>query len=256
MQGVDGNFYGTTSNGGLYKSGTFFKISATGNLKVLYTFNGTIPRPGGLMLANDGNFYGSTYYNVYRITPAGVFTLLLFPGGYGGSLPIEGTDGNFYGTTFADGTSNHGTIYEMPISGTTFTTLYSFMGYPDDGAFPSGGVLQATDGKFYGTTYSGGSSPCNYYNAGCGTVFSYDAGLSPFVALARPMGRVGLRFAVLGQGLTGTTAVSINGTAASFTVKSDTSLIATVPAGASSGYVTVTTPTGTLTSNTLFYVVP
>jgi hypothetical protein len=61
---------------------------------------------------------------------------------------------------------------------------------------------------------------------------------------------------VLGQGLTGTTSVSLNGIPATFTVKLDTALIANVPAGASSGYVNVTTPTGTLTSNAPFYVIP
>jgi hypothetical protein len=61
---------------------------------------------------------------------------------------------------------------------------------------------------------------------------------------------------VLGQGLTGTTSVSLNGVRANFAVKLDTSLIATVPTGATSGYVSVTTPSGELTSNAPFYVLP
>jgi len=60
----------------------------------------------------------------------------------------------------------------------------------------------------------------------------------------------------LGQGLSGTTNVSLNGVPTNFGVKSDTLLIATVPAGATNGYVTVTTPSGTLTSNAPFYVIP
>jgi hypothetical protein len=81
-------------------------------------------------------------------------------------------------------------------------------------------------------------------------------GLKPFVAFLRNAGKTGQAFGVLGQGLTGATSVSLNGTAASFTVKSDTLLTATVPAGATTGYVTVTTPSGELTSNIPFYVIP
>jgi uncharacterized repeat protein (TIGR03803 family) len=255
VQGIDGNFYGTTSTGGLYKEGTFFKIKPNGSFQLLYTFNPYAPVPGdGLILATDGNFYGTTQY-FFRITPAGVFTQLQFPG-YGANLPIQGSDGNLYATTQFGGSYGIGSIFEMPTDGTTQTTLYNFAGYPNDGSYPQSRLMQATDGTFYGTTYSGGSSPCNYFSAGCGTVFSYNAGLGPFVALIRRIGRVGQRFLVLGQGLTGTTSVSLNGTPASFTVKLDTSLVAMVPTGATSGYVTVTTPSGTLTSNTLFYVLP
>ena len=72
----------------------------------------------------------------------------------------------------------------------------------------------------------------------------------------RGAGSVGQRFGLLGQGFTGTTSVSLNGTSASFTIKSDTLIVATVPAGATTGYVTVTTPSGTLTSNVQFHVIP
>jgi len=67
---------------------------------------------------------------------------------------------------------------------------------------------------------------------------------------------VGQRGGILGQGFTGTTEVFLNGTAATFTVVSDTYIQATVPVGASSGFVTVNTPSGTLTSNVPFYVLP
>jgi len=71
--------------------------------------------------------------------------------------------------------------------------------------------VQATDGTFYGTTYTGGSSSCNFYSAGCGTVFSYDAGLAPFVSFVRGMAKIGQTFILLGQGFTGATSVSLNG---------------------------------------------
>jgi hypothetical protein len=101
----------------------------------------------------------------------------------------------------------------------------------------------------YGTTSAGGAYKW-------GTVFSLSTGLSPFVTFVRTSGKVGQTAQILGQGLTGTTAVSFNGTTASFVVHSDTYLTATIPSGASTGYVTVTTPSGTLKSKVRFRVIP
>jgi hypothetical protein len=87
-----------------------------------------------------------------------------------------------------------------------------------------------------------------------GTVFSLSTGLGPFVAFVRNAGRVGQTAEILGQGFAGTTGVSFNGGPATFTVRRDTFLTATVPAGAITGYVTVTTPSGALSSNVQFQV--
>ncbi len=81
-------------------------------------------------------------------------------------------------------------------------------------------------------------------------------GLNPFVTLPFPTGKVGTTVQILGQGFTGAMGVSFNGTPAIFTVVSDTYITATVPAGATTGSVTVTTPTVTLTSNVPFRVLP
>ena len=91
--------------------------------------------------------------------------------------------------------------------------------------------------------------------AGCGTIYGIATGLGPFVTFVHNSGTVGQSGGILGQGFTGTTSVSINGISAAFTVVSDTFLEATVPVGATTGYVTVTTPSGTLTSNVPFYVI-
>ena len=129
----------------------------------------------------------------------------------------------------------------------SLTTLHSFAS--SEGQGPWAGVIQATNGSFYGTTANGGAN-------GDGTVFNLSTGLKPFVAFVRVFGTVGDTVQILGQGFKGTTGVCFNGTSASFAVKSNTFLTAVVPAGATSGFVTVTTPTGTLTSNVPFRVVP
>jgi hypothetical protein len=103
----------------------------------------------------------------------------------------------------------------------------------------------------YGMTQLGGTG-----NAGpgcsagiCGVVYSLNIGAAPFVTFVVSAAKVGGTAEIMGQGFTGTTGVSFKGTAASFTVVSDTYITATVPTGATTGSVTVTTPGGTLTSN-------
>jgi hypothetical protein len=116
------------------------------------------------------------------------------------------------------------------------------------GAGPESIPMQHTNGKIYGL--AGGGT----YD--WGVVYSLDLGLGQFVRLVSTLGKVGKTIGVLGQGLTGTTEVSFNGVPASFVVNSDTYLRAIVPDGATTGFVTVTTPGGTLTSNQQFGVKP
>src|SRR5450759_156770 len=63
---------------------------------------------------------------------------------------VQGTDGNFYGTTLYGGTSGSGTVFKITPAGTR-STLYSFAG-SIDGGYPYAGLVQGTDGNFYGTT--------------------------------------------------------------------------------------------------------
>jgi uncharacterized repeat protein (TIGR03803 family) len=124
-----------------------------------------------------------------------------------------------------------------------------------DGTAPIVGLFQATNGTLYGTTEVGGDLSCNEPN-GCGTVFSISVGLGPFVSFVQRSGRVGAETIILGQGLASTGAVSFNGVPATIVTKSNNTLSVTIPEGATSGFVTVTTPTATLTSNTKFIVLP
>jgi len=271
---TDGNFYGTTPWGGVISDncpespppgcGTIFKITSDGAFTTLYEFDGSDgANPfSALMQAANGNFYGTTtqgeagdkYGSVFKMTPAGILTTLHNFDGPDGSGPwgaiIQATDGNLYGTTM-DGGSNYtygGTVFKID-SQDNVSTIYSFCFQVNctDGAGPMVSLLQATDGKFYGTTRGGGTHDN-------GVVFSLDLGLKPFVAFVGAFGRPGQMRGILGQGLTGTTSVSFNGTPANFTVVSDTLIHATVPAGATTGNVTISAPSGVLTSNVPFHV--
>src|SRR5262249_44398987 len=149
-----------------------------------------------------------------------------------------------------------GTIFRLSRAG-RLSTLYNFCSQANcsDGFEPWATLLQATDGKFYGTTM-GYFANCLQNDHDYGTVFQFWMGLSPYLTFIRPAGKVGQGAQIMGQELAGTTNVSFNGTPASFTVVSDTYIRATVPPGATTGYVTVTTPSGTLTSNVPFHVIP
>jgi uncharacterized repeat protein (TIGR03803 family) len=184
-QGKDGNFYGTTREGGSGAyggSGTVFKITPGGALTTQYNFctNPSCPdgaQPyAGLVQGKDGNFYGTTWWPeatdwVFKITPQGALTTLsMTPGGFPFAALVQGADGNFYGTTASGGSGGVGTVFKITRFG-TLTTLHSFEGYPTDGAAPGiGALVQGTDGNFYGTTQYGGANHGGCIET-CGTVF-------------------------------------------------------------------------------------
>jgi uncharacterized repeat protein (TIGR03803 family) len=174
VRGDDGNFYGTTIFGGANDQGTVFKVTPTGELSTLYSFcaqtnctDGDQPA-AGLVLGNDGNFYGITsgggaylyYGTVFKITPAGLLTTLHSFHGYptDGQAPVaalvQGSDGNFYGTTQIGGSGTFGTVFKITTSG-VLTTLYNF-GDGAHGWYPYAGLVQGSDGNLYGTTFFGG----------------------------------------------------------------------------------------------------
>ncbi|HEV2381130.1 MAG TPA: choice-of-anchor tandem repeat GloVer-containing protein [Terriglobia bacterium] len=185
VQGMDGSFYGTTFYGGLSGNGTVFRITPGGTLTTLYNFNeypdGGQPL-GSLVQAPNGILYGTTNAGglngdgtVYSITSQGALTTIhSFDYSDGWAVNdglILASDGNFYGTTTGGGSSSAcqdgcGTVFKITASG-KLTTLHNFDSI--DGAEPIGGLVQATDGDFYGTTGTGGTGyACPYQ---CGTVF-------------------------------------------------------------------------------------
>ena len=263
-QGTDGNFYGTTSNGDSF--GTVFKATPASACAVstIYGFSdagGDGAYPNGVLVQGaDGDFYssadeGSTANNgvLYKITSTGAYTEFIgFDGGTNGGHPVGGlllaTDGNWYGVTNVGGANGFGTIVQVSPDGKT-VQAFPFNG--SVGANPDVTLIQNTNGTIYGDTTIGGTT------TNTGTFFKL-TGLKfekkPFVSLLPTAGKVGSTVEILGQGLTGTKAVSFNGTAAKFKVVSATYMTAVVPAKATTGFVTVTTPKAKLTSNRQFQV--
>jgi len=159
--------------------------------------------PDSLIQASDGNFYGTTFDSretsygratglggsVFKLTPTGDFTLLYtfnsdpttghYPNGSAPGSLIEGSDGFLYGVAATGGqfsglaVSQPGNIFKIGKTGSGFQIVHTFCSLPKcaDGAFPAG-LIQASDGNFYGTTDGGGSfqgQSCQSF--GCGTVF-------------------------------------------------------------------------------------
>ena len=286
LQATDGNFYGTTVFGGASSAcggafmgcGTIFKITSGGTFTVLHNFLGGASgnRPqDGLIQGADGNLYGTTLEGgthhpsscswgcgiAFKISTSGTFTKLHDFDAADGSYPTSplmlATDGNYYGTTSSGGATTLvcsqfgcGTVFTMTPAG-ALTTLHYFDS--TDGMTPDAGLVQATNGILYGTTSTGGTSrACDF--APCGTIFSLDMGLGKFVETVPASGKTGAKVIILGNNLIGATAVTFNGTAATFKIVSATEITTTVPPGATTGPVRVTKPAGTLSSNIAFRV--
>jgi len=270
LLGQDGNFYGTTTGGGAALRGVVFQITPAGALTVLYNFctqanctDGLSPE-AALVQGSDGNFYGSTTGGgadnigiLFRLTPSGQFTILHVlcseascADGSGASPMVQATDGDFYGTMNRGGSHGDGAIFQMSSTG-TYNVLYNFCSQTDcaDGIFPAAGVMQDTNGTFYGTATTDGYT-------GHGTIYSLNTGLGPFVGLLPDSGKTDSKMAILGTDLSGASRVTFNGTAAAFAVKSKTLIVATVPSGATSGTINVQLSGGSLSSNVPFIVLP
>jgi uncharacterized repeat protein (TIGR03803 family) len=272
--GPNGTIYGTTGAGGAGGQGTIFAVSPNGKEQTLHSFAAAPDAVGnvvnGVILGTDGYLYGSLYAggtrafgSIFKVTTSGHYTTLVNfcanPGCDNSDEPegalVQGTDGNFYGTTYMGGPAFYGNIFQVTPSG-AFTQVYTFCngaGCPD-GENPVSGLVQGTDGNFYGATTGGSNQKACI--GGCGTLYSLSMGLSPFVEANPGTGKVGRRIDIFGDNLTGTSSVTFNGTPATFVVASSADIKAVVPDGATSGTIQVVTPGGTLNSNVAFRVVP
>jgi uncharacterized repeat protein (TIGR03803 family) len=178
VRDANGNSYGTTEGGGASRYGTVFTLDPTGKETALYSFpgypNGAYPF-AGLLLGASGALYGTTesgghhgYGTVFTVAKTGKETVLYkFTGApkdgvspYAGL--IQDLAGNLYGTTELGG-RGYGVLFKLLKTGRE-KVLYKFTGFPSDGEYPIGGLVQDKSGNFYGTTKGGGAN-------GCGTVF-------------------------------------------------------------------------------------
>jgi len=188
-----GAVYGTTSEGGAHGFGSIFRVGSDGSaFAVLHSFtyeDGARPY-ARLLEGPDGLFYGTTFSGgdsngrgtVFKVDPAGptvttlhVFTGTADDGANPGSGVILGADGFLYGTTESGGANtNFGTVFRIGTDGNDYSTVHSFDWA--GGEIPTGTVMQAADGRLYGTTQLGGAH-------GAGTIYRVDAGGSNFVTL-------------------------------------------------------------------------
>jgi uncharacterized repeat protein (TIGR03803 family) len=174
--GTDGNFYGTTTinsiSVGVNGPGTIFRMMPTGSVTQTHNFvtagiNAASNNASPPVQGRDGNFYGTTFAGgknghgaIYKLTPAGVFSIFYHFDGVHGSRPVAplvlSGDGNLYGTTRDGGVipncvnCSHGTVFKIASSG-ALTVLHSFDG-TNGGGQPLAPLIQGTDGKLYGTT--------------------------------------------------------------------------------------------------------
>jgi len=264
LLGIDGNLYGTTLGGGTYNSGTVFQFSPSAKtIKTLFSFHTEWSPQGPLIQGVDGALYGTTGSGgtgdggcVFRVTTSGSYKAIYqftVSGTTDGRYPqtgvVQGSDGFLYGVASDGGAFGLGTLFKVSTSGIGFQDLYDFQAATGD--TPSSALLLHTNGTLYGETFHGGT------HVAYGTVFSFTNKLKPFTApLVFHSAKVGGSVSLLGQGFTTATAVNFGATAATFTVKSDTFLVAKPAAGSTTAQITVKEPSGNLLTFQKFKIVP
>jgi uncharacterized repeat protein (TIGR03803 family) len=172
LEAGDGYLYGTTGDDGAGGNGIVFRITPSGSI---YTNLETLPggSTAGLTIGGDGNLYGVTSANVFRVTSSNTalatYTFNTTPDGNSpiGAL-VKGADGNLYGTANSGGAHGNGTVFRIT-GGNSLLNLHSFGDSAGDGYSPLGTLVLGSDGNFYGTTPAGGAQ-------GYGTIFRISPG--------------------------------------------------------------------------------
>jgi uncharacterized repeat protein (TIGR03803 family) len=269
VQGTDGNFWGTGYEGGAVGgNGGVFKITPAGKETLVYSFQGQGidgQNPyGSLIQGTDGNYYGTTlaggphqFGTVFQLTPKGVETALYnFPSQTDGAYPrlalTQGSDGLLYGiaTDCAGGGCGQAGLFTITTKA-VYNNIYLYpLGQPNSGQ-PFSPLLLSTNGTFYSTTEQGGTG-------NVGSFYSVSTKYSPFISLVNvKSGKEGTQVGILGQGFSSSSVVKFGGTTATTkTLSGSTFILATVPAGALTGTITVTTGSTTLTTKATYKITP
>jgi uncharacterized repeat protein (TIGR03803 family) len=268
IQATNGNFYGISQ--GLNVHGfneDIFQFTLAGKFTVQFK---SVPLDlgiSGLTQGANGNLYGAfeslsaDEINFFEVSTEGTdfvafapFTSLV------GTTTIPSlflaSDGNLWDTNFADSTATQGSIFSInPQNGAVLQT-FAFDGA--NGNSPLASVIQAADGTLVGSTELGGTISGGSNDFADGTVWTLDAGLpapAPAITLLNSTsGGVGSTVLINGHNFIGTTAVSFNGVNAPFQVLNTQFVSATIPAGATTGPVTLTNAGGKATSTQTFTV--
>lgn len=294
VQGSDGLLYGTTGTGGTaaHAGGVVFKVSTKGAITVLHNFDNTDTTDGfqplgGVVFDTNGNLYGTTtngaaggptqYGVLFEITKAGTYSVLhkfdSTHGQYPESTPVQHTNGVIYGETYQGGSGLNGVFYSLNAGAPPFAYL---VGYPVGTA---GQKVEILGQGFTGTTsvkFGTGSATFTVVSDTYLTTTVPTSGTTGTVTVTTPggtlkskqlfkvipvissftptSGPVGTQVTITGTGLTGATKVTFGGVSATFTVNSGTQVTATVPSGAVTGKIKITTKGGSATSSGTFTV--
>jgi uncharacterized repeat protein (TIGR03803 family) len=290
VQASDGNFYGTTSAGGSGNAGTVFKITPSGTLTVLNNFDSAHPvngyqAYGGLVLGTDGILYGSTIFGgsggngtLFKITTAGAYTVLSnFDTTHGAGAyasPVQHTNGRIFGLTARGGASGKGVAYSLDNGIAPFVLLTTTVGTVGKSVgILGGGFTGTTSVKFNGTSANFTVVSATYLTAkvpagetGVITVTTPSGTLlssriyrvTPKITSLTPTsGKVGSLVVIAGSGLIHAATITVGGVkVTAFTVNSDKQVTFTVPTGAKTGKVVLTTAGGKATSGAVYTVTP
>jgi hypothetical protein len=244
---TDGNYYGSSITAS--KNATYvYQITPSGSLTKLLSL--THPVAAYLLQSGDGNLYGITGpvksqpATIFKLTLSGRYTLLhTFPRlDSGGAMLIEGSDGKLYGA----GDGEYGSYLYSITTGGQFNVLYEMNAA--DGQCPCT-LVQGSDGTIYGTAQAYGAT-------GAGTIFALNAGLpkpAPRALQFSPLsGAAGTKIRIWGQNLL-SASVEFYGAPATEVSNSGPNYVwATVPKGATTGPIKITTPGGTSTTPAKF----
>jgi uncharacterized repeat protein (TIGR03803 family) len=257
VQASDGNFYGVGGISPTGVIGSLFRVTPAGQFTDIHDMSHPPDADPNarLIQASNGLLYGATFYGeVFQMSLSGSFQIVV-PGNFDTILGgmTQASDGNLWGTHAGPLFQNADALFEDTVGGSNLLSV-SF-DCSTNGGDPQG-VIQGADGKLYGVATVCGVD--SHHHAAGGTIFTVDAGLAaPQAVIAAFMpvrGTVGSVVTIRGDHFVGASAVAFNGVQASFKVLNTKFIRAAVPAGATTGPITVTNAGGTTLSKHSFSV--